>query len=266
MLLVLFKKMIGKQNADQHQDDDGSLEGLIVQIQQGDQALRNEIIKKYKPYIAKVTSRFCKRYIDPHRDDEFSIALNGFNEAINQYSQEMGASFLSFSQTVIRRRLIDHIRKEKRHFNSVPLSSFEIEDAEDNVMNPIENVKAVEVFEKDKQAEERKTEIMELNQDLSVFDISFLELVEKSPKHQDSREMLFEIGKQLSEDQELMNILFDKKYLPIKQLEDMVSVSRKTLERNRKYIITIALIHSGQYPYLQAYVEIKKPERSEGHE
>ena len=35
------------------------------------------------------------------RDDEFSIALAAFNEAINQYSSVMGRSFLGFAETVI---------------------------------------------------------------------------------------------------------------------------------------------------------------------
>ncbi len=35
----------------------------------------------------------------------------------------------------------------------------------------------------------------------------------------------------------------------------MVSVSRKTIERNRKYIIAIALILSGDYVYMKDYLK-----------
>lgn len=264
MLLVMFKKIIGKP--DHRQADNEKLESLVLQAQAGDHKLRNEIIKDYQPYIIKVTSRFCKRYIHPEQDDEYSIAMNGFDEAINQYSQETGASFLSFAQTVMRRRLIDFIRKEKKHLQSMPLSSFEIDDGEDNVINPVENVQAMQAYEKEQEAEARKAEIMELNQALDGFGISFAELASKSPKHQDSRDLLLGIGRLLVNDEELMDILFEKKYLPIKQLEQKVTVSRKTLERNRKYIIAIAIIHSGQYPYLQTYLDILKAERSEGDE
>ena len=55
---------------------------MVELIRSGD-ASRDAFIQAYKPYIAKVTSRFCKRYIDPTRDDEFSIALSAFNEAVD---------------------------------------------------------------------------------------------------------------------------------------------------------------------------------------
>jgi RNA polymerase sigma factor len=35
----------------------------------------------------------------------------------------------------------------------------------------------------------------------------------------------------------------------------MVKVSRKTIERNRKYIIAIALILIGDYVYLKDYIK-----------
>jgi RNA polymerase sigma factor len=35
----------------------------------------------------------------------------------------------------------------------------------------------------------------------------------------------------------------------------MVDVSRKTIERNRKYIIAIALIMTGDYVYMKDYIK-----------
>jgi RNA polymerase sigma factor len=48
--------------------------------------------------------------------------------------------------------------------------------------------------------------------------------------------------------------------LPIKELLEVAEVSRKTLERNRKYIIAVAIIHNGPYPYLREYLQITKPD------
>jgi RNA polymerase sigma factor len=50
-------------------------------------------------------------------------------------------------------------------------------------------------------------------------------------------------------------MLFSNKRLPIKQLEKMVDVSRKTIERNRKYIIAIALILASDYVYMKDYIK-----------
>ncbi|MEF3302826.1 RNA polymerase sigma factor SigI [Paenibacillus sp. GYB003] len=264
MLLVLFKKFLGKRQSHDHSDIPDSPERKVLQIQEGNIRLRNQFITDYQPYVAKVTSRFCKRYIDPSRDDEFSIALGAFNEAINQFSPESGRSFLSFAETVIRRRLIDFIRKESRFTGQIPYSSFEVEDDEDSIVNPVEVHQAIEQYEKEKTIEERRSEIVDFNRCLQDFGISFGDLVEASPKHSDSREALFEIGALLARDQTMMSIVLVKKMLPIKELLEQVNVSRKTLERNRKFIIAVALIHSGPYPYLKHYLNI--PEVHQGGE
>lgn len=265
MLLVLFKKFLGKrQSYHSLQDDSDPPEHKVIRIQQGDIRLRNQFIAEYQPYIAKITGQFCRRYIDPARDDEFSIALSAFNEAINQFSIESGRSFLSFAQTVVKRRLIDYVRKQQRHSGQIPLSAFEIEDDEQNLANPIEIHQAIEQYEKEKIMDERQAEISELNQQLSEFGISFFDLADSSPKHTDSRVMLFGIGKILAEQTDLMDILLNKKILPIKELLEHTEVSRKTLERNRKYLITIALINHGSYEYLKDYlhIDISTRERS----
>jgi len=234
-----------------------------MRIREGDLRLRNQFITDYQPFVAKVTSRFSKRYIDPARDDEFAIALAAFNEAVNQFSPEAGRSFLSFAETVIRRRLIDYVRKEQRFSGQVPYSSFDVEDDEENVMNPVEIHEAIRQYEQQKGMEERRSEIIELNGVLGEFDISFSELVDASPKHSDSRESLIAIGKLLGEDSQLMRILLGKRMLPIKELLEQVDVSRKTLERNRKYIIAIAIIHNGPYPYLKDFLQTAKPQGRE---
>jgi RNA polymerase sigma factor len=255
LLLVLFKKFLGnRQSSHSSEEDSETIEDKVIRIQQGDIRLRNEFITDYQPYVAKLTSQFCKRYVDPERDDEFSIALSAFNESVNQFSTKSGGSFFGFAQTVIRRRLIDHVRKEQRHLGQVPMSSFETEDDEDQIVNPIERHQAIEQYEKEKLIEERRLEIDELNHQLSEYGVSFYDLIDASPKHVDSRMMLSGIGKKLAEEDPLMDILLKKKMLPIKDLLERMDVSRKTLERNRKYIIAIALIFHGSYPYLKDFL------------
>ncbi len=46
-------------------------------------------------------------------DEELSIALMAFNEAIDGYDTSKG-SFLSFAKLVINRRLIDYLRKKTK--------------------------------------------------------------------------------------------------------------------------------------------------------
>jgi len=118
----------------------------VARIQHGDVKLRNQFITDYQPLVAKITSRFCKRYVDPSQDDEYSVALMAFNEAINQYSKDAGVTFFSFAETVIRRRLIDHLRKESRHRHLVPYSSLEVEDEDHSLVNPVEIVQSIKQY------------------------------------------------------------------------------------------------------------------------
>jgi RNA polymerase sigma factor len=241
-----------------------ALESKVGRVQGGDVRLRNQLIEDYRPFIATIVSRFCKRYIDPSRDDEFSIALGAFNEALNQFSADHQSSFLNFSETVIRRRLIDYVRKEKKFQSQIPFTSFDREgDEGEQLDNPVEVEQAVEFYEEHRKSEDRQGEIIEFNEQLHRFGISMKDLVNGSPKHADSRYMLFHIGKRLGEDSYLMSLLFTKKTLPIKELLQITDVARKTLERHRKYIIAVALIHFVPYPHLLEYVQVPDPHGKE---
>jgi RNA polymerase sigma factor len=90
---------------------------------------------------------------------------------------------------------------------------------------------------------------------LKEFGLSFEELIEQSPKHLDARKNAIKVAKALIENEDLKELLFKKKKLPIKQLEKIVSVSRKTIERNRKYIVSMAIILAGDYVYLKEYIK-----------
>ncbi|MDF2790939.1 MAG: polymerase sigma factor SigI [Neobacillus sp.] len=230
-----------------------TLEESVRLIQQGDHSLLNEIIEDYKPFIAKNVSSVCKRYIY-ETDDEFSIGLIAFNEAIEKYSAEKGSSLLSFAEVIIKRRVIDYIRKQtKNQHVSIDLtySSFEEESAGMVIVNEL----SLEEYKKKSDEEIRKDEIIQFQTLLTSFDLSFSDLIENSPKHADARENAIKVAKLLVENRELRDSLYEKKRLPIKQLEKMVNVSRKTIERNRKYIIAIALILSSDYVYLNDYLK-----------
>ena len=230
-----------------------TLEESVIQIQRGDTLLLNEIIDAYKPFIAKSVSSVCKRYIY-ETDDEFSIGLIAFNEAIEKYSPERGSSLLSFSEVLIKRRVIDYIRKQIKYQHiSLDLSSAPYD--EESAGTIIENELSIEEYQKKADEQLRKDEIVHFQNLLSTFDLSFSDLVANSPKHADARKSAILTAKMLVEDQDLKNLLFEKKRLPIKQLEQMVNVSRKTIERNRKYIIAIALILSSDYVYMKDYIK-----------
>jgi RNA polymerase sigma factor len=230
-----------------------SLEETVALIQKGDTKLQNELIQSYKPFIAKTVSAVCKRYIH-ESDDEFSIGLIAFNEAIQKYTPEKGNSLLSFAEVLVKRRVIDYIRKQKNNQNLSLFIGSESED-EDTPRASIEDDLSIEDYKKKHDEQLRKEEIIQFQQVLKDFGLSFQDLVEHSPKHADARKNAMIVAKTLVEDEELKQLLLEKKRLPIKHLEKKVQVSRKTIERNRKYIIAISIILLGDYLYLKDYIK-----------
>lgn len=235
-----------------------SLEELVIQVQAGNEQLRHELLRDYHPFMIKTASKVCKKYIDVRRDDEFSIALSAFNEALDRYSPAENRSFLSFAEMVIQRRLIDYIRREQRFYKQVPFSAFDVEDEEEHTLNSVEVEESLRLFSEEQQMMARRAEIQMYAQQLKEFGISLQELVRVSPKHQDSRQLLFEVAYILSSHADLVGQLLEKKTLPIKDLLKVVHVSRKTLERHRKYIIAMALVLIFDYPYLRDYLSFPK--------
>jgi len=236
-------------------------ERSVEQIQNGDEELRNEFIRRYNPYIMKITSRFFRRSIDPTRDDAHSVALAAFDEAINRFSPEKGRLFLGFAETVIHRRLVDYVRQESKHAAAVPYSAFEIDSDEGGgTVNRIEVVQAMEAYEREVTADERKLEIASLTEELALYGITFEDLAKLSPKHQDSRAQLLRIGRKLAREERLFRSLRETRQLPIKEICEAGTASRKTVERHRKYIIAVSMIAGGSYPFLKEYIGLEREE------
>ncbi|GAA0595801.1 RNA polymerase sigma factor SigI [Virgibacillus siamensis] len=238
--------MMKRSSKDKH------LNELIASAQQGDTQIQNDLLEKYQPFIAKCVSEVCKRYIDAKKDDEFSIGLAAFNEAILSYSPEKGSSFLSFSKLVVKRKVIDYIRYVQK--TPVAASLDETYD-EEQMENPTEIVAVKEIYQKEQESWYRREEILDFKEKLRSYKLSMVELTEISPKHRDARDSAILVAKTLYNDPLLRDYVQQKKKLPIKDLETKVNVSKKTLERNRKFILAIFIVLSEDYLYLKEYLK-----------
>lgn len=230
------------------------LESLLALAQTGDDEARNQLLESYVPFVLKVASQSSRRYIDRTKDDEYSVALLAMNEAIDRFDAERKTNFLGFAETIIRRRLIDYFRSQKSQSKAVPWTEFDVTDDEDNVINYVEVRTSMEAHEKVQERAERQQEIAEFSRHLAEFGLSFSELVELSPKHADARENAFDVAKVVAADEGLRRYVFERKALPLKILENRVGVSRKTMERQRKYILAVVILLTGDYRHLQSYI------------
>lgn len=210
----------------------------------------NTLIEEYKPFIASCVQKSTGRYVRYGEDDELSIGMIAFSEAINSYDSTKG-SFLSFASGVIGRRLIDYYRKEKRHDNVVPL----IDDSDEEIEADYSIKQSLENYSQAQISEHRRLEIEEIKKELAEFDISFYELTAASPKHESTKKLYKDIIKYIKSQPLLIEIIKTRKQLPVKEIEQNLKVSRKKIERGRKYIIAVILIITGDYQYIKEYVD-----------
>lgn len=234
-------------------DRDSNIEQMVAEAQNGSEETVNAILVSYTPFVKKTASHVCKRYITD-QDDEFSVSLHAFHEAILKYETDKNASFLTFAHLLIRRKLIDHIRKEVR-VKEVSFGMAGPNGDETNLLTKYEQSSSIEHYIDEQRASERKEEMIRYGDLLRVYGLSFEELVSVSPKHTDARQTAIEIAQIIAETDEFYRYVIEKKRLPIKELEDLVEVSRKTIERQRKYIIALVLLLGSDYEVLKEYVK-----------
>jgi RNA polymerase sigma factor len=207
---------------------------VFEQIKNGDSVLREKFITAYKPYILKTISYLLGKYVD-ESNEEYSIGLSAFNEAIDLYDKNKNSNFFKYAEIVIKHRIIDFIRVNKKFLKDVPFSYFEDDEVFENRYLIYDSVIQYEKIE-------IKEEISLFGRQLKEFGITMEELVECSPKHKDSRSLCMHIAKIIAENEVLLNKMIKKRMLPLSDLMKFVNVHKRTVERNRKYIIAVTLI------------------------
>lgn len=230
-----------------------TIEELVTEAKNGDEEMTNSILGSYTPFIKKTASFVCKKYIT-EQDDEFSIALYAFHEAILKYETDKNASFLTFAHLLIRRKLIDYIRKEKR-VKEISFGMGTTGEDEQTLLDKVEIASSIEVYTEEQRATERREEILKFSELLTSYGLSFEELASVSPKHVDARQTAKEIAEIIADTEEFYQYVVEKKRLPIKEIEDLVEVSRKTIERQRKYILALVLLMGSDLGVIKEYLK-----------
>lgn len=239
-----WKKKVNFMNID--------LNKRVLEIRKNEEEL-NKFIEEYKPFVIVATEKALNRYVDCKNDEEWSIALLAFNEAIKSYEVQKG-NFLSFAQMVIKMRLIDHFRKEVKHKKVIYINK-EINE-EDEI--DLSEKQALEEFKERNLSEFRSLEIKQLTKELAEWDITFNDLVKASPKRNSTRKIYNEIINFILTNKEALEYMLKKKYIPIAEIEKGTSIPRKKIERARKYIISVIVIKLGDYEHIQEYINLEE--------
>ncbi|MEM4992058.1 RNA polymerase sigma-I factor [Priestia sp. SB1] len=237
---------------------DISLDESIDKIQSGDMDLRNQVIKDYTPFVASAVSSVCQRYIT-ESDDEFSIGLIAFNESLDKFAPGKGKSVIAFSETVIKNRVVDYIRKESSSTDLFNHSTLQMDNDEEGNSNARDSVD-ISAYQEELTNNNRQDEILKFQDKLAEFNLTMKELMNQAPKHIDARINAIKVAELLIQNKDLRDIFYDTKKIPMKdllKLEDL-PVTRKTVERNRKYIISLAIILDNNFVFLKDYLRLEE--------
>ncbi len=221
---------------------------LVYAAKESSQKADN-LIREYIPFILSEASKSMSRYCT-EQDDEFSIAMFAFYEAIMGYEQERGA-FLNYASMLIRSRIIDYIRKEARHGGVISLYS-ETEDDERTIMDEL--VDEQDYYEESATREATRQEIEELSALIAEYGVSFADVADNSPKQDRTLEACSAAIRYGAENREILQKLTRTKKLPMRELVQGSGIDRKTLERHRKYILVMLLIHTNGYEIIRGHL------------
>ena len=214
---------------------------------------RSAFITRNEKFIIGCANRFTKRFITKS-DDEWSIALIAFSNAMDTYDAEKG-NFQSYARLLIERRLTDYIRSQARFSSEQSMEPYvfegTVDEDSDNSAYQLHIVRATSTSDENP----IRDEILALNEILAAYDITFMDLTSCSPKAAKTKSACFQAVSYIREHPALVEKMRDTKLFPIKNITENTKVPRKILERHRKYIITAAEILCNDFPLLQEYIK-----------
>ena len=227
--------------------------GILEQVYAAKESVQaaDQLIGDYLPFIRAETAKFLKRPPEEGRDDELSIAMIAFHEAIGGYAKHRG-SFLKYASMLIRSRLIDYARKERRHRQTVSLDAPAAGEESASLGETLPEERDHPEESAHRQA--TRQEIEELSRQMGSFGVSLSDVADNCPKQQRT---LLACRKALAyarENSWLLEELVHGKKLPLAKLSDGSGVERKTLERHRKYLVALLLIYTNGYEIIRGHL------------
>ena len=218
---------------------------------QKDMEAADRLIQDYLPYIKKETAKVTGKVPEEGFDDELSIAMIGFHEAVRRYQPAKG-TFLQYASVIMRNRLIDYHRKEMRHKGQLSIQETLGEEG-----YTLEETLCDEKAEFENFHEKNATmeEILELTAQLREFGLSLSDIAENCPKQRRTLESCKKAIQYGKENPQLIQNLLHTRKLPILQISKGTGVEKKTLERHRKYIMALLLIYSNGYEIIRGHLK-----------
>ncbi len=216
-----------------------------------DMTAADEMIRAYMPFIRKETAKFLNRPPVEENDDELSIAMIAFYEAILDYSILRG-SFLHFAALHIKSRLIDHARKERRHQGHLSLDHGEGEEdppLQNQLADPDDPIGDSIL------RDATRREIEEFSASIRTFGIQLSDVAEHCPSQERTMAACRRALSYAKDTPAIMDEFLRTKRLPLALIATGSGVERKTLERHRKYLVALLLAYTNGYEIIRGHLK-----------
>lgn len=201
----------------------------------------NILIEDYQPFILNTISNLKNEYIQVENNEEFSIGLMAFTEAMQRYDQNKG-SFLHFAKLVIISRIKTFWQKEQKN------KHHSLDELQNSVLKSSNSHEEIILSE----------EILLFEEELKRFGIDFDDLIDTSPKHKDTRERAVGIAVKTSSEDDLVSHLYEKKRLPITKISERFLVSVKIVKKSKLFITAIIIIIVNNYSGILTWIKDSK--------
>lgn len=221
------------------------IEARVLKAKQNKKELES-FLKDYLPFLKKLAGSFTGQGIE--YDDLLSISMLTFANCVTQYQPGKGG-FLPFVQISVRNRLIDELRKENKYRYHLSFST-----QQDGTLREQAEDTSMKNYNLQQERENLHEEINSLHKELSIYGITFRELSKHSPRQKKARILALRLAKAVFMKEDWKNQLIQQKRLPQKELAERFSISVKTIEKHRKYIVALFLLLSGEYPHIRAFL------------
>lgn len=211
----------------------------------------DRLIGDYLPFIKAEAAKHLKRSRVEETDDECSIAMIAFHEAIMSYSRIRGA-FLSYASLLMKSRLIDYLRKETRHQGHLSMEAPVGEDGD-----TIGERLAADGDHQEELAHRDATrkEIEELSRQMEQFGVSLSDVADNCPRQKRTLSACQKVLECAADDKDLLDEFLRTRKLPVGKLVEKSHVERKTLERHRKYLVALLLICTNGYEIIRGHLK-----------
>ena len=235
---------VAEASTDARGPDD--LVAQIVRAQQGSREARERLVTAFVPFVLKVAQQVCRRRLRLGRDDEVSVAMVAFMEAVDRYRPHRGSSFTAFARMVVQHRVIDALRRSGGRVE-VPVSCFAVAPMAESVdlnLRAAEMREAMLAYQTAFGAIEHREELVAYRAALERHGIELAEVIRSCPRHADARARAVAAARAVAEEPAWRAHLLERRALPLKEMlaEGRLGVSRTTLERHRRYIVAVALL------------------------